>query len=1374
MEKPATLKDLIQNAGVVPVDSRQPCLPPPIQPVITASEEDYAHARYILLDRRSKNAESKGVLKNIFRSSKDKDKPQESIQFSQEELDQAVSAAISDGSIRPGLIQAFLSLGAKVNIIETPEKKKRLGNQANVSLRRRSTVLQQAATSRRADSVSLLASAGADQTTLDEGLKAALAVNDQACIQELLRHGADLNKFPNALSNAVRSNDQNFIRLLLRAPKSLHPEVISSCLPAAVHHMSDAVISLLISYGADPNFDSSSALNLAIGKQHYKIAVALCSGPHVLTQANLQRLLDTTLRLPSRQNTLQFLQLLFCCGLPPNSNGLSDLLISTTRSNDTTSAKMMLSHKVSPAANEAECLRAAIARSNWVLTDIILQTPISPQQASAALAVLPADIPQSTRLPIIQALVSAGANGPPLDRWLVQATKEGDTTVIDTLLKAGASITPSSGSALHFAVSRKDTDSLRLLLNARPSPQALSSVFPLLRKDHTTSERFETSRLLLGHGAHGPEVDQALVDAIREMPSAREEALIQELVRHGADVNYDNGIAISLAVALADMSIVQLLCDRKPNSTSASAALPRTFDSNGKRHSKTSSLIELLLRFGVDERPALQTLQIAINDSSDNMDIITCLLTASPQLVGDALKMALLLKESSRKTSLLETILRMKVSQEALDQALAVEVRQAVSGYDLTVAKLLLAHGASVSFNDGEALSIAVAAGNSQLVGLLFSGKHQPSQSNITKAFRALFANCSVPNATRNDEEILNISRNLLSHNVEQTAIDSALQVVVFNQDENRRAQPLIDLLLMHNANVNAGNGAGIVFAAQKRDLAVFELFMRQSPNFAVIVPALLNSDLSEDGIIATMRSCFNHGCTSDDLETGRQQIPILVLAMQKYPRSEALVKLLLDHGCNPDTPVQDILTLSVGEESVTALMWALNQEQKRISDAIILTLIDAGASVMRTAKTSEMSPIALAAREGRAEVVPALLERGADASARDTWNRSPLFYACSASVLSTVSALAPYALKNDGSLHEAARCLNLEAAALLINHGHDPNFPSRLHGGRNALGELCLNAHIAAGSQRSKLRQLIRLSLDHGANAKFRARNERSSVILALDNAYSVLEVSEALLETEVWEELNDEKHLFRDDAGLYYSPLKYVELIPSPSRAACKKHLLDLLRDKGCEPKFYSESVLQPVGAVGIPKPVAKLVDRQKEHELSIRHARETHENTRSIEETTHRDRIRRQRESEDANKIAQTTAQQHWQALEQQKHEFEVERVRSAERMKRSEKVAWHNLIMEQERDAANNRQALEDRKVKAAAAAEARMIEQRKSEVEHRAGVERRMLKEKEDLYDRNVKRQMDVTKRLDESAQLHARLRQDRPAIEGPPQWGTVD
>ncbi|KAJ4368980.1 hypothetical protein N0V83_006062 [Neocucurbitaria cava] len=1375
MQRRVSLKELIHNAGVVPAETRPPCLPAPTQPAITASEEDHAQARNILLERRIKNPENKGVLKSIFRSSKEKGKSQELGEFSQEELDQALSAVISNATTGPGLIQAFLSLGAKVNIIETPEKKKKLGNQSNTGLRRRSTVLQQAATFRKADSVSLLASSGADQTTLDEGLKAALTANDQACIQELLRHGADLSKVaPTALANAVRSNDLNFVRLLLRAPKQLRPEIISSCLPAAVQQTSPAVVSLLIAYGADPNFDSASALNIAIGKQDYKLAIALVSGSIPLTGPNLQRLLDTTMRLPTSEATLHFLQVLFCCGLPPNSIGLPDLLVCRVRKNDTSGALMMISYDVSTATNEAECLRAALGNSNWALVDAILQTPISTQQASVAMAVLPANAPQLDRLRVARALIQKGATGPALGRWLAQAAKEGDAAMMELMLSAGTPVDSDQNSPLQSAVMRKDTKSLKLLLNARPSPEALANVFPHLRSNHSPSERRETSHLLLEYGARGPEVDQALIDAVADTSAARDEALMMELVRRSADVNYDNGKVFALAAAQADMSLLRLLCNSKPTSLSTSSALSSAFDLHGNRHAKTCEIIDLLLAYGIDEKAALPALQIAVRGGQNNVDIVKRLITANARLLNPALEYTIALEDLKKKGPILEALLAMGAAQEALDQALVVETRHVVSNKDITSTKLLLSNGASVSYNDGEALSIAVASGSSSLTEVLLSGKHQPSRSSVTKAFRALFANKTAQRTARKEKSVFKIARELLGRGVDQPVIDSALRAVLCTHESSPNTEALVDLLLKHSANVNTADGACFIFAAQKQNYAILEQLMLHNPKYNIVVPALLRSNLQDEIIVTSIQFCFKHGCVSDELEAGRYKTPVLILAMQNYPRNENLVNLLLSHGCNPDILTQSIIDPSVGEETVSALLWALSQAQKRISDPVITALLEAGASVTRATPVSEITAVGLAAREGRHEILQALLERGSDASARDKWNRSALFYASSAWNTSVVQVLAPHALKNDGSLHEAARCLQLDAASILIQHGHDPNFPSRLHHGRNALGELCSNTQIKSGSQRSKVRQLIRLLLDNGANPKFKARNEKSALVLALENAYSALEISEALLETEIWEDLNDEKHMYRDASGLWYSPIKYVELVPSPNRAAHRQELLDLLRDKGCEPKYYSETVEQPRGAVGLPAPIARIADRQKEHELLIKHAKESHEQTRTLEETTHRDILRRKRESQDAELAAQTAAQQHWQALEQQKHDFEVQRVRAAERMKRSEKVAWHNLIMEQEQDAAARRQSVEDRKAGAAIVSEAKLIEQRKSELEHRSGVERRMLKEKEDLYDRNVKRQMDVTKRLDESAQLHAKLRQERPAIEGPPQWGSVD
>ncbi|KAF3052214.1 hypothetical protein E8E11_010159 [Didymella keratinophila] len=899
-ERRVSLGELIGHAGITPVTTRQPCLPAPSQPSNLSSEEDRTQARDILIRRRQKNPESKdAVLKRIFKSSREKEKALDTTQweFSQDELDQALSAVIRNPESSSGLVQAFLALGAKVNFVDTSNKKKLKSNAPNSSLRRRSTVLQQAATLRKADSVNLLACSGADQITLDEGLKAALTAKDQACVEELLRHGADLNRFPSALGAAVQSNDSAFVQLLLRAPKSLRPEVISSCLPVAVRQNSEAIASLLISYGADPNFDSASALNSAIGKEDWKMTLTLVSGPAAIAPQNLQRLLDTVMRLRTCTATLQFLQLLFCCGLPPASIGLPDLLICRVRNNDTPGSKMMINHGVPTTANEAECLRLAIENENWTLVDAVLNTPIKGQHASAALDVLPLSTPRSERMRILQALLQEGAGGTSLGRWLSLAVEQRDVALIDLLLSSGAPV---------------------------------------------------------------------------------------------------NAQAVSLAVTQADEVTVRLLCGHAPIPSSVSPALPLVFTSEGKRHSKTLTLLDILLAHGIESGPALQALQIAVEGGPENLDIVQRLLAADSNLLGSALEQTIALESPAKKKPLMDALLKLDVPKEALDKALTTETQ----------------------------------------------------------------------------------------------------------------------------------------YAARTKDLSTTTVLVRQG---------------------------------------------------------------------------------------------------------------------------------------------------------------------------------AP----------------------------------------------------------------LIRLLLGHGADPLFKVRNEKSSVLLALDNPHGALNVTEALLETEVWEAINDEKHTYLA-SGLTYSPLSYVEHIPAPHRVAIKAQLIDLLRDKGCVPRFYSSTAEQPPGAVGIPAPILRLVDRQKEHVLTLKLAEQEHELTRTLEETTHRDILRRKREAQDTDFAAQAAIQAHWQALEQHKHDFEMQRVQAAERMKRAEKVAWHNLMMEQERDAAATRQRAEERKASAAATHEARMAEVRKGELEHRVGVERRMLKEKEEMYERNVARQEGVTKRLDESAQLHARLKQDRLAIEGLGQWRTVD
>lgn len=1378
MKGTVTLEELIRNAGVNPVTTRHP-LPAPSQPAITASDEDHIQARNLLVEQRKNDPEYRDPskqLKRIFRTSKTKEKLlSENWEFSQDELDRALTTAIGQTTTSPGLIQAFLNLGAKVNLVETTIDKKSHSKNANGHFNRRSTVLQRAATVRRADSVSILASAGADQTSLNEALKVALAANDHACILELLRHGADLNSVPNALANAIQSKDLNLILLLLRAPKAINADIVSSCLPAAVQLQSGQIISLLIGYGADPNFDGASALCLAISQHQYQLAVALVAGLIRLTPASLRAALESTTKLTTAQDLPQYLQLLFCCGLSPDSATLPGMLAKACKRNDTQLASLLLDYGVATTANDTHCLAGALEHGNWKLAENILARPVLATVASRGLTLIPADIPRPERLRIIQALVRYGASGPDLEHWLVKAVDEGDGSLMDLLLHSGATADSGSNGALQLAILRKDKQSLRALLKSRPPPQVLARAFPLLKRGYAPAERLEIVRLLLEHGAKGVEVDQALIDAIETSPT-RDVPLIAELIRHGADVNYGKGKAIQIAVTQLNTDLLGLLLKARPLPSSPSLAIPhliRTVNEDNQKLSKARRILQMLLANGVDDEFVLEAVRTALKLPS-NIDLVEDMLKASPRLVAPAVEVASHLKDVNTRRFTLSRILSFDVPQNAKNAALTAELKSPTLLDDQATLELLLAHGASFESAHDETLSLAVATGSTKIFNLVLGGR-KPSQSATTKAFRTLFKEPS-----RDTQSRLQLATMLLKMGVEQPAIDAALRTVLDDTGQDQEVEDMVNLLLSYKANVNVADGTCFVFAARRISFNVFKSLLEHNPDFTTILPTLITAKLDEEVLIKSLKLCFDTGLTAADLEPakyGQFRMPSLVLAMREYPRGDALIRFLLEHGCNPDAMVTAILDSTVGPEVVTALLWALGQPQKAISSSVLKALLDGKSSPTRSAPLSELSPIALAAREGRQDVIPLLIDRGADASIRDKGNRSALFYACSTATTSTdsVRALAPHVLKDDGSLHEAARCLFVEITKVLLEHGHSPNFPSRLHGGRNALGELCLNTEIANGIQRTKARQLIRLLLSHGANPNFKARNERSTVLLALDNAHNPLEITEALLETEVWETLNDEKHMYRDASGLCYSSISYVELIPSPSRSQVRGDLISLLRDKGCEPKFYSQNLdqPQPKSAIGMPANIAKLANRQKEHLLSLRLAKEASDHARAIEEENHRAELRRQKERQDADLAAAAAAQAHWQSLEQAKHDFEVQRLQSTERVKRAERATWHSQQMEQEREGAAQRGQIEEQKINAGLVAERKMVALHKGEIEHRAGVERRALKEKEELFQRNVERQKALTERLDKSAELHAKLRQERPALEAA-KWGSVD
>jgi hypothetical protein len=110
--------------------------------------------------------------------------------------------------------------------------------------------------------------------------------------------------------------------------------------------------------------------------------------------------------------------------------------------------------------------------------------------------------------------------------------------------------------------------------------------------------------------------------------------------------------------------------------------------------------------------------------------------------------------------------------------------------------------------------------------------------------------------------------------------------------------------------------------------------------------------------------------------------------------------------------------------------------------------------------KNHPESLLHLAIENGRHRIVQSLIKEGADIDLPDENYITPLSLATQKNDMTSMQALLnASASANDGSLHDAARMVNADAIKLLLEYGHDPNFPCVRFDGRTPLFELCLQA---------------------------------------------------------------------------------------------------------------------------------------------------------------------------------------------------------------------------------------------------------------------------------------------------------------------------
>lgn len=243
-----------------------------------------------------------------------------------------------------------------------------------------------------------------------------------------------------------------------------------------------------------------------------------------------------------------------------------------------------------------------------------------------------------------------------------------------------------------------------------------------------------------------------------------------------------------------------------------------------------------------------------------------------------------------------------------------------------------------------------------------------------------------------------------------------------------------------------------------------------------------------------------------------------------------------------------------------------------------------------------------LAVQNRRPNIVKTLIIEGADADVTDYKGRSPLSLATDIggdiAIEMMGNLLAAEPSRDDGSLHNAARELNLPAVKVLVQAGHDPDFPSPNHEGRSALGEACLKASDQTNltAEREKaLQKVISHLVDQGSDLGIKSRGK--SLLHICFEAREPIPTSRVFLKAAMWKYINKPINYYNDD-NYTYSPTMYVKKILPESDH--KNDLLKLLYSYRAVDVFYANEGPQPDDAIGLPEDI-KVQERARKARLS-----------------------------------------------------------------------------------------------------------------------------------------------------------------------------
>lgn len=1102
------------------------------------------------------------------------------------------------------------------------------------------------------------------------GVLASIAVGDLPLLRKMLKRPLTPQTSAAAMVKAMLIKNQEvrytIVELLNQAGAGREGNEVSAALSQllATQPLDVQLFSLLLKHGhVDANFKDGEPVTLAVRDPDPAILelVVQYGKP---TPETVNRGLNDLSKVPTTAAKAAKMSLLLLCHIPQKDhldvllyNEVQTVLLMSLESRNYDVVGTLLSAGADIDSHNAAAFCCAVKACSTQLTDLMLSVKPTPDTLAAALR-HSVNIPDSSnRQDFTRKLVEAGTPSMEVNRALSYALHAhlSDYQLIE-LLSTYADST--DGKALGLAVEKQDAQAVELILakSSRKYPAAV------LNTTFAQAAKLKNPKIcasLLKRGVSGSEISDALVTAA----SDGNLILVNLLMGHGASLEHQEGQAIVEACKSAAISVLSALLH--PTAQVKKLILVKGFEAASASVTDVidhTEIFRLLLERGVNGEVVDKQLIAAGILGDDGEALVRLLLSygadpdynsgeaiwkATKRTALKSLKLMLGVEEAAsdgQKKPSQQTLLKaLKASRESSQDAryqviewlfaaglepsedVHTALHRAVKEEsDVRLIRLLLSHGASPLVNGCEALMDATRSYRVDVLEALLT--FDVPGKDVSWTFEHSFT----PEAAEDwmTEQGLLIAEMLLEKGAEGgEPLFPALNVAVdaYGTEHEALARRFSTLLLQHGASVTCQDGLVLQKAAKKADSELIQLILQQNPDahsVSMAFPHIFDADLQEEEILSLVELFICYDFEGEGLDVMiPSSPPILLRALNKYPRSEKLLETLLNAGYYHDQLTTMRVMDSSEEEQVNLLFWALSQPQKRISSSIIQLLIEKGAKVNFETRVSKQTPLMLAIQHRRPDLVKTLLLAGADVDVADAENNTPMALATAiggeVGTAMMASLLAAEPSLNDGSLHNAARKLNLEAVKVLIEFGHDPDFPSIVHGGRSALGELCLNAAETgplSSTQEKDMEKVMTELIKRGSDLSTQA--DGKSVLLLALHSTDPLPITRALLKAGVWKTINAPDHQWTD--GVYtYSPTQYL-LRVLPPNSTDPSALLNLLRSYRCRDVYYANDGPQPDGAVNLPRELlraererrarAERIEKEtEEHHIAIARTKE-----------------------------------------------------------------------------------------------------------------------------------------------------------------------